>query len=79
MDALCNSLLYGPTPVAEALSALRRSCSTGPADADVRGERDRRRSPACGAMLGDFDEARELLRARGGGLEELGLELARAR
>ena len=76
VDGLCNSLLYGPTPASEALSACRELLVPGTSrtlQAVVTGAMS-----GLLAMVGDFDEARSAYRAAAAILEELGLDLARA-
>ena len=76
-DALCNCLLYGPTPAREAhatcLGLLAAPTRTRTLEAGVMGV-----VAGLEAMLGEFDAARESYRSAGAILEELGLELARA-
>jgi len=76
VDGVCNSLLYGPTPAGEALSACRELLVPGTGrtlQAVVTGAMS-----GLLAMVGDFDEARSAYRAAAAILEELGLDLARA-
>ena len=76
VDGLCNSLLYGPTPAAEALAACRELLSSGTTrtlEASVTGV-----IAGLQGMLGDFDHARDAYARAAATLEELGLELARA-
>ena len=76
-DALCNCLVYGPTPVLEALETCRELLAAGSRtrafEASVAGA-----VAGLSAMLGDFDEARYAYARASSILEELGHELARA-
>jgi class 3 adenylate cyclase/predicted ATPase len=76
-DALCNCLLYGPTPASEALATcselLGAEGRTRTLEANVTGV-----VAALEAMLGDFDAARRSYGRAAAMLEELGLDLARA-
>jgi class 3 adenylate cyclase/predicted ATPase len=76
-DALCNCLLYGPTPASDALATcselLTAAGRTRTLEANVTGV-----AAGLEAMLGDFDKARAAYARAASMLEELGLELARA-
>ena len=76
-DALCNCLLYGPTPASDALATcselLTAAGRTRTLEANVTGV-----VAGLEAMLGDFDKARAAYARAASMLEELGLELARA-
>jgi class 3 adenylate cyclase/tetratricopeptide (TPR) repeat protein len=76
-DALCNCLLYGPTPASDALATcselLTAAGRTRTLEANVTGV-----IAGLEAMLGDFDGARMAYARAASMLEELGLELARA-
>jgi len=76
VDGLCNSLLYGPTPVEAALQTCRELLAvrtTRTLEANVTGV-----MAGLQAMQGDFEDARAAYRQAAATLEELGLELARA-
>ena len=76
VDGLCNSLLYGPTPVGTAVDTCRELLAGGTTrtlEANVTGV-----MAGLQAMRGELDEAREAYRRAAVTLEELGLELARA-
>jgi class 3 adenylate cyclase/tetratricopeptide (TPR) repeat protein len=76
-DALCNCLLYGPTPAPEALDTchelLAIPARTRTLDASVMGV-----AAGLEAMLGLLDTARETYGRAAAIFEELGLDLARA-
>ena len=76
-DALCNCLLYGPTPATEAVETckelLATESRTRTLEASVTGV-----AAGLQAMLGDFDSARGSYVRAASMLEELGLDLARA-
>jgi class 3 adenylate cyclase/tetratricopeptide (TPR) repeat protein len=76
VDGLCNSLLYGPTPVQTAVATCRELLAGGTTrtlEASVTGV-----MAGLQAMHGELAEARESYRRAAVTLEELGLELARA-
>jgi class 3 adenylate cyclase/tetratricopeptide (TPR) repeat protein len=76
VDGLCNSLLYGPTPVevaVETCGELLAGGTTRTLEANVTGV-----MAGLQAMRGAFDDARGAYRRAAATLEELGLELARA-
>jgi class 3 adenylate cyclase/tetratricopeptide (TPR) repeat protein len=76
-DALCNCMLYGPTPATEALATcselLAADGRTRTLEASVLGV-----VAGLQAMVCDFDSARTAYARAAAILEELGLELARA-
>lgn len=76
VDGLCNSLLYGPTPVEPAIATCRDLLAGGTTrtlEANVTGV-----MAGLEAMRGAFDDARAAYGRAAATLEELGLELARA-
>ncbi len=77
VDALCNCLLYGPTPAPAALETcvelLAATGRTRTLEANVTGV-----VAGLEAMLGDFEAARRSYARAAAMLEELGLDLARA-